>query len=258
MTDHDRPRGGIRGPEIVGLVLIGLGLLFLFDQFHWFRLGWGSIWPLLIIGAGALLLYGAARPRADGRDAVRIPRDASDQLELDLRLGAGRFAVRGGSPELVEAESNGHDIESSIVRSGRRAHVRIGLNRPWFPFSGQGAPDWRIAVGGDVPTRLDVAAGAGEFELDLSSIRLVDARISVGAANATITLPVPIGEVPIRVSTGASQLTIVAPAGVEMAVRTSGGLLDVSGPMETLGFAGATDRVAIRVDGAAASIRVVG
>jgi hypothetical protein len=258
MTSQDRPRGGLRGPEIVGLVLIGLGVLFLFDQFRWIRFGWGTFWPLILVGIGALILYGAARPRVDGQASVRIPREDSDQLALDLRLGAGRFLVRGGAAELVEAESNGRDIESSVQRSGRRAHVRIGLNRPWFPVSGAGAPDWRIAVGADVATRLDLAAGAGTFELDLSEIRLVDARISLGAAQAHLTLPRPIGEVPIRVSTGASQLTIAAPPGVELQVRTSGGLLDVSGPAETLGFATATDRVAIRVEGGAASVRVVG
>lgn len=256
MTEPRRS-GGLRGPELVGLILIGLGVLFLFDQFRLIRFGWGVAWPLLIIGAGIVILYGAFGGRGDGEAQVRIPADGADQLELDLRLGAGRFALVGGATELVEAESNANDIDVQVHRSGRRARVRLALDRAWFPFNERGTPNWRIGVAADVPTRLDVAAGAGDFELDLSSIRLVDARIAVGAAQARITVPHPIGEVPVRISTGASQITLKAPPGVEMRVVTSGGLFDVQGPVESLAYATATDRVAVRVEGGAASIRIV-
>ena len=257
MTDPERSRGGLRGPEVAGLLLIGLGVLFLVGQFNWFRFGWGAIWPLLLIGAGAVILYGAFGSGPSGESAVRVPRETTDQLELDLRLGAGRFALRGGSADLVEAASGSGDIAVDVRRDGRRARVRLGLARPWFPVGERGTPDWRISVGTDLPTRLDVAAGAGDFDFDLSAIRLVDARISLGAAQARITVPHPIGEVPLRITSGASQVTIAVPPGVETQVRTRGGLLDVSGPVESLGYAAASDRVAVRVDGAAASIRIV-
>jgi hypothetical protein len=258
MTQPERPRAGMRGPEVVGIILIVLGVLFLLGQLRWLAFGWGGFWPLLLVGAGVVILYGAFGSSGTGGEPMaRVPREESDQLELDLRLGAGRFALRGGSTDLVEAASKAPDIDATVRREGRRARVRLGLARPWFPFTERGTPDWRISVGTDVATRLDIAAGAGDFDLDLSAIRLVDARISVGAAQARITLPHPIGEVPIRISTGASQVTIAVPAGVQARVLTSGGLFDVSGPVESLGYATAADRVAVRVEGGAASIRVV-
>lgn len=258
MTDPARPRQTLRGPEILGLLLIGLGVLFLLDRFSWFNIGWGLIWPLAIVGFGVLLLTGATRSGGgNGSAAVRVPRDGADQMELELRLGAGRFMLRGGAAELVEADSRAADIAARVDRSGgRRARVRLAHDRPWFPFNERGSTEWRVAVGSDVATRLDIAAGAGDFDLDLSAIRVVDARLSIGAAQARVTLPRPIGEVPILISAGASQVTIATPPGVEMQVRAAGGLLDLSGRNETSGYATAVDRVAVRVEGGAASIRI--
>ena len=257
MTEPSQPRSGLRGPEILGLLLIGLGVLFLLDRFTPFALGWGLIWPVILVGLGVLVLSGATRSGGAGVASVRVPRDGADQLELELRLGAGRYALRGGAAELVEAGSQSPDIDARVERTGRRARVRLAHDRPWFPFTERGATHWRIAVGTDVATRLDVAAGAGDFELDLSAIRVVDARLSVGAAQARVTLPRPIGEVPVRISTGASQVTIAAPPGVEYQVRATGGLLDFGGRNESPGYATAADRVAVRVEGGAASVRIV-
>jgi hypothetical protein len=251
-------RRGLGGAELFGLLLIGLGILFLADQFGWFRFTWGVAWPVLLIGLGVLILYGTMRGRGrDGESRVAVPRDGADQLELDLRVGAGHFDVRGGSTELVEAVSRASDIDARVRRSGRRAHVRLGLDRPWFPFSEGGAIRWELSIGDGVATRLDVAAGAGEFDLDLSAVRLVDARMSVGAAQTRLVLPRPIGDVPIRITVGATDLTIVVPDGIEAGIRTSGGLLSVEGRGETPGYASATDRVSVKVEGGASSVKIV-
>jgi hypothetical protein len=256
MTSPARRRS-IGGPELVGLTLIGLGFLFLLDRLGWFRFSWSLVWPILLIGIGALVLIGATgRGRMGGEERVAVQRDATDQLELDLRVGAGRFSVAGGATGLVEARSDADDIETRVERTGRRARVRLGHVRPWFPFGQTGATRWEIRIGTDLPTRLDVAAGAGDFDIDLSSVRIVDARLSVGAAQARIVLPRPIGEVPVRLTAGASDVTIVVPAGVEARVQGSGGLISFDGRRETPGFAQAADRVAVQVDGGAASVKV--
>jgi hypothetical protein len=39
------------------LILIGLGVLFLLNQFDWFRFDWiGRLWPLLLIAIGVAVL----------------------------------------------------------------------------------------------------------------------------------------------------------------------------------------------------------
>jgi hypothetical protein len=257
MVDRNSRRRSVGGAELLGLLLVGLGILFLLDQLGWFRFTWGMAWPVALIGLGLVVLYGATRGSGGGATSASVPRDGVDQLELALRVGAGRFVVGGGATTLVEATSTTDDIHLRTDRAGRRAHVRLSRDRPWFPFANGLGASWRVAVADDVPTRLDVSAGAGEFEIDLSTLRIVDVRLAVGAAQTRLTLPRPVGEVPVRMTVGASEVTLVIPAGVEASVRSSGGLLSVEGRTETPGYATAADRVAVRVDGGAASVRIV-
>jgi phage shock protein PspC (stress-responsive transcriptional regulator) len=46
---------------IPGMVLILLGMIFLFDNlFFWFD--WDYVWPLLLVGAGVLMIYHSVKP----------------------------------------------------------------------------------------------------------------------------------------------------------------------------------------------------
>ena len=99
-------------------------------------------------------------------------------------------------------------------------------------------------------------AGAGDFSLDLSGVAVAGARLQVGAAQARVVLPRPRGQVELRVSGGAAQLTFTPPPGVDYRVETSGGLTSVDGLLELPGFAAATDRVLVRFSGGAASLRI--
>jgi phage shock protein PspC (stress-responsive transcriptional regulator) len=59
------PRSTANRQMLAGLVLLVLGVLFLFDNlgvFWWFR--WGQMWPLVLIVIGAFLIYERSRPRA--------------------------------------------------------------------------------------------------------------------------------------------------------------------------------------------------
>ena len=57
------PIGGVSDKPIGPLILIGLGVLFLLNQFELFRLGYlfERFWPVLLIAAGVLLLLRRAK-----------------------------------------------------------------------------------------------------------------------------------------------------------------------------------------------------
>lgn len=56
---------------IPGIVLILLGMVFLFDELFWW-FDWNYVWPLLIVGAGVLMIFHSLKPsQATRREEIR-------------------------------------------------------------------------------------------------------------------------------------------------------------------------------------------
>jgi hypothetical protein len=259
MSTDRRPGGSgarWRGAELIGIVLIALGIVYLLGNLGIFLISWGVIWAVALIVVGAAILYGAVRPARQGSSGATVPREGSTRLELDLGVGAGRFRLAGGASQLVEVASTNDDIATRVERAGDRALVRLRQDVAWWPFAWRGGSDWVVRVARDVPTVLTMSAGAGDFSIDLSEMTVADVRLQIGAAQARIVLPRPRGTVEVRVSGGASQIAFEAPPGVEYRLETSGGMMSVNGRTESPGFAAATDRVMVRFSGGAASVRI--
>lgn len=260
MSDREG-RGSRRqwhGAEIVGIVLVAVGVVYLLGNLGIVHVAWSVIWPILIIAIGAVLLYGAVRPSRRQASSAAVARDGAARLELDLSVGAGRFRLEGGAPsgQLIDVASTNEDIASRVEHDGDRAIVRLRQDFAWWPDAWRGGSEWTVRVASDVPTILTMNAGAGDFAVDLSGIAVVQARIQIGAAQARIVLPRPNGTVEVRVSGGATQLTFMPPPGVEYRLETSGGLTSVDGRTESPGFATASDRVLVRFSGGASSVRI--
>ncbi len=257
---RDRPRGNgwwFRGPELVGLVLIAIGAIYLLGNAGIIRVSWSLIWPVIVIGIGALIILSAIAPRGRSAGSATVPRDGVAALDVDLALGAGAFSLSGGAGQLIEVRSNRDDIVVRQDRAGPTASVRLRQDAPWIPIGAGGFSDWQIRIADDIPTQLALQGGAGTFKLDLSSLRLVRARLSIGAAQARLVLPRPTGDIPISLESGAASTVIAVPPGVEARVAGTGGLLRIDGRTETPGYGTATDRVTVAVSGGAASITVV-
>jgi hypothetical protein len=250
-------RGGEEPALIAGVVLLVVGVAFLVWNMGAVAINWGLLWPLILIGIGAVVLVGALRRpgRGPGLSALTIPVDGARRLELTLRVGAGRYRLAGGSGNLVEVTANDATIRHASERSGDLARVRLSPAAELWSWGWRTDLDWQIAVASDVPTTIDVQAGAGDFVLDLSAIAVSWGVIQVGAASLRVVLPRPRGEVGIRVEGGAARMAFAVPAGVEARVAATG-LVSVSGPSETPGYGVATDRVNVSVTGGAASVIV--
>ena len=210
--------------------------------------------PFLVIG-------GSNEP---GTASVDVARSDAKTLSLTLHAGAGSFALAGGSgASLVHADSSNEDLRlRNTSRSGDRADVRIdqGPTANGFRFGPSTASHVTMTLANDVPTSLTVDAGAGDFTIDTSDVKVTDARISVGAASLHVVLPRPTGDVTYNISAGASSIVVEIPDGVEARITTSGGLTSTrdenprfSGS-ETGGYASAKDRVTMRISAGATSI----
>ncbi len=255
-------RGEWAGISILGVVLIVIGAIFLVDQLGIFQFAWRVFWPILLIVIGVVVVVRAAgrkghdgRARTSGTNASVVARDGAARLELELGAGGGTFRLAGGSTELVEVHSSSTDVAVQERRQGDLAQVR--LRQDVASLGGwRGDTSWDIRTASDIPTQLRVDGGAANFELDLSAISIVDARLQVGAARARVVLPRPQGRVTVAITAGAASVTIEVPDGVEYRFEPSGGLNSVNGRTESPGFDAASERVLIRFTGGAASVRI--
>ena len=294
------------------LLLIALGLIFLLSNLgliagvSW--IGILNLWPLLlvligldiafarrwpvptlvaevaVIAAGLALLaampsygevfaFGSART---GVSAASAPRTAgTNQLDVTINGGAGAYHVTGGATDLVEASSANPDLRVVTSERTARATVRVDQVGPeHFPFAA-GNVNIQVRIASDLPTSFTMNAGAGSFDVDLTDVRVTDARVSAGASNTRLTLPKPTGDVPFRINVGASNVTITVPDGVEARISTTGGILSLRSEnarfsdgnraagclacgtaVESSGYGSATDRVTVTISAGASSIVV--
>jgi Domain of unknown function (DUF5668) len=253
-----RRRHGWRGAELIGIVLIAIGVVYLLGELGVMRVAWSLIWPVVIIAVGAVLVIGAIRPGRRAATSAEVPVEGSGRLELDLSVGAGRFRIGAGATpgRLVEVSSTYDDIATRIERVDDRAVVRLRQDMAWWPDAWRGGADWTVRLAPGVPTMLTMNAGAGEFLVDLSALAVAGARFQIGAARTSLILPRPRGTVEIRLTGGAAHFDVRVPPGVEYRLETSGGLTSVDGRTESPGFGTATDRVLVRFSGGAASVRI--
>ncbi len=248
-----------RGGELLGLVLIALGVVYLLGNLGIVQVAWSLIWPVVLIAIGAVVLFGAMRPSRSGASNAAVPREGSGRLELDLAVGAGRFRLEGGAGpgQLVEVASSNDNIATRVERSGDLASVRLRQDAAWWPGAWRGGSEWTVRVAPDVATMLSMSAGAGDFWVDLSAFTVAGARLQIGAAHARVILPRPRGTTDLRINGGAAEVELQVPPGVDYRLETSGGLVTAHGPVESPGYGAAKDRVLVRFSGGAASVRIV-
>jgi hypothetical protein len=265
------------------LILIGLDIAF------------ARRWPLptlavevLVIAAGlALVAYAPnlgpgiftfSDGNGPGLTDVTVPRGDATQVSLTANAGATRaYHLSGGSTGLVEAHSANPDlrVRNSAPRVSGRADVRLDQVSSNGFLHPANAADIQVRLASDVPTSLTINVGAGEFDIDLSDIRVTDARVNVGASSMRFVLPKPSGNVDIRMNGGASSITITVPDGVEARIATTGGFLSLrsdnarlgtggnaggciacGNSVETSGYSAARDRVTLTISAGATSIVV--
>ena len=268
-----RSRRGVFWP----LLLIALGLVFLLQNLgfisgvSWFAVA--SLWPLLLVLIGLDIAFARRWPLTtlaaevlviaaglalvayspglspgifvfgdgdgEGMTDVTVPRGSATSLALTVNAGATRsYQLSGGAQDLVDAHSANPELRARTSSRSGTIDVRLDqVSRGGFPRPASGAAI-EVHVAGDVPTSLTINAGAGEFDIDLSDIRVTDGRVNVGASSMRFVLPKPTGNVDIRMNGGASNIVIVVPDGVEARIATTGGFLSLHSENTRLGTAG--------------------
>jgi hypothetical protein len=140
--------GGPRSGTYMGMVLLGFGFLMILGRLGFFTVRWNTMWPLVLIALGGLILYRTVGPgrvaRPDLKDGTR-PEDV-----VDIAAVLGGFERRLATPDFrggeITAVMGGCALdlrESSIVKE-----AVINVFVIWGGINIRIPPDWTVVLNG--------------------------------------------------------------------------------------------------------------
>lgn len=189
-----------------------------------------AIAAAVLLGATLLLGTGCVRVDLDdssdtGAASERIDLGSAETVQVSLEMGAGELVVDSDSTtSLMEADftyrptSIRPEVDYRVengegqlkVRTPNPAQLNLGVNM---------RNTWDLRLAEDVPMRLAVNLGAGEANLQLGHLSLIDLQVDLGAGDATVDLSgEPRDDLEADINAGVGQLTLVVPrsAGVRI------------------------------------------
>jgi class 3 adenylate cyclase len=106
------------------------------------------------------------------------------------------------------------------VRDGT---VAVEYRRLRFPLFDRPAGAATVTLNGSVPWRIEARGGLSHVTATLDAVQLLGFEVRGGARAVVLTLPRPWGTVPVRLSSGASDVTMHRPARAGARVEVKGG-----------------------------------
>jgi uncharacterized membrane protein len=231
-TPWSSPLAGIFisvGISVAGVFLVIAGL-FLVRFFY--RVGIRYLkWNIRLIRGGD----GPDRDEKPCPATTTIPREGAENLDLQVRFGAGELAIREGTggQNLVDLTTrNGTACaRPSITRSadgrGKRVRIRGRHTHCASWWSDESFPFMEIGITREVPVALEVMNRAGRTTLELGTLNLTGLRVRNGAGETRIDLAGYTGrgfEGEIR--NGVGHLAILVPKEYLLRIRVHRGIGD--------------------------------
>jgi DNA-binding MarR family transcriptional regulator len=142
-----------------------------------------------------------------------------ESARLVIPSGISRLILRAGETmkELYQAHFEGPlpDVRAQdgvvTIRYPRRL---------WVLSGGPGAAE--VTLNAAIPWRITIQGGASDITAKLGGLDLAGLEVKGGLSMIRLALPEPSGMVPIRISGGASMISVQRPAGVSARVHLKG------------------------------------
>jgi len=215
------------------------------------------------LGVGCLLLTACGRdwgPAGPERTETRsIELDQSEEVRVDLKMGAGEMRVRGGADKLMEGRFTYNRLrlrpEVSYNATGFRGRLRV--EEPSHVGGGTPHYAWDLRFNNQKPLDLNVTCGAGETRLDLGDLALRRVNVEMGVGQLKMDLRgAPKNNYEVSIRGGVGEATVYLPEGVGIEADVKGGIGDIHAPglvkregryvNDSYGHAGTTVRLDIR------------
>lgn len=189
------------------------------------------------LGASFLLLTACGRdfgpPGPERTETRSIELDNSEEVLVDLKMGAGELRVRGGADKLMEGRFIYNRLrlrpEVSYNGGGFRGHLVV--EEPSHVGTATSRYAWDLRFNNQKPLELDVKCGAGESRLDLGDLTLRRVNVEMGVGELKMDLRgAPKSDYEVSVRGGVGEATIYLPAGVGIDADVKGGIGGISAP----------------------------
>jgi hypothetical protein len=139
---------GPRSGNYMGGVLIAIGLLMILGRMGYFYISWGTLWPLVMIALGGLVLYRSLGPGRVARTSSMAGTGPDNVVDIVAVLGGFERRVsvpdfRGGEITAVMGGCALDLREASIVKE-----AVINVFTIWGGINIKVPPDWTVVLNG--------------------------------------------------------------------------------------------------------------
>lgn len=192
---------------------------------------------MLALGLNVFLLAGCGGdwtpPGPERTETHNIPIDKSEEVRVNLNMGAGELRVEGGADQLMEARFVYHRLrlrpEVSYDASGFRSHLTV--QEPHHVGAATSRYAWDLRFNDQKPLDLDVNFGAGECRLDLGDLTLRRVSVQMGVGQLKMDLRgTPKHDYSVYVHGGVGEATIYLPSNTGVEAGVQGGIGDIHAP----------------------------
>jgi N-terminal domain of toast_rack, DUF2154 len=197
--------------------------------------------------------------------------DNSEQVRVDLVMGAGDLRLTDGAQKLVRADFS-YNVPSwkpevRYTRDGARG--TLSIKQPGSHHTstlGKTQYRWDLQLSNKVPVDLSMQFGAGQAKLDLGSLMLRGVELNMGVGQLDMDLR---GKVRhsynVSIHGGIGEATVRLPADAGIYAEAHGGigaikvrgLRNVGGHWESDSYENAENKIRIDVNGGIGSIHLI-
>ncbi len=184
-----------------------------------------ALLPVLLAGMGCVVVESDPGPVHTARESVEA--GAAENVSVNIRMGAGKLRLEGGGSKLLDATFRYSEaVGRPVVRydlTGFRGRLTVE-SRGRTAMGGKITNDWDLRLGSRVPVDLTAHLGAGETELDVSSIPLRSLEVHMGVGELELKTGKYAKDVNMQVHGGVGEARIILPKDFGAVVDARGGI----------------------------------
>jgi hypothetical protein len=183
--------------------------------------------------ARSLVAVHGGPPGPERTEARSIELDTSEEVKVDLKMGAGELRVNGGAEKLMEGRFSYNRLrlrpEVTYTAGGFRGHLVV--EEPSHVGTATSRYIWDLRFNDQKPLDLDVNCGAGQSRLNLGDLTLRRVNVEMGVGELKLDLRgAPKNDYDVSVRGGVGAATVYLPENVGIEAHVEGGIGGIHAP----------------------------